>query len=93
MKNIRVFLSKTFQFLEVKFSIYLNRRVFVMKMILPIVFALETKEVSKWLREVSRLASLQYYQFWPSRYKEVSLPSTNTCSIFASSLPVFFFLR
>ena len=29
-KNIRVFLSKNFQFLEVKFSIYLNRRVFVM---------------------------------------------------------------
>ena len=31
MKNIRVFFYlKTFQFLEVKFSIYLNRRVFVM---------------------------------------------------------------
>ena len=30
MKNIRVFLSQNFQFLEVKFSLYLNRRVFVM---------------------------------------------------------------
>ena len=30
MKN-RVFLSENFQFLEVKFSIYLNRRVFVMQ--------------------------------------------------------------
>ena len=30
MKNIRVFLSEYFQFLEVKFSIHLNRRVFVM---------------------------------------------------------------
>ena len=30
MKNIRVFLSENFQFLEMKFSIYLNRRVFVM---------------------------------------------------------------
>ena len=30
MKNIRVFLSENFQFLEVKFSIYFNRRVFVM---------------------------------------------------------------
>ena len=30
MKNIRVFLSEKIQFLEVKFSIYLNRRVFVM---------------------------------------------------------------
>ena len=30
MKNIRVFLSENCQFLEMKFSIYLNRRVFVM---------------------------------------------------------------
>ena len=30
MKNITVFLSENFQFLEVKFSIYLNRRVFIM---------------------------------------------------------------
>ena len=33
MKNIRVFLTENFQFLEVKFSIYLNRHVFVMKKI------------------------------------------------------------
>ena len=31
MKNIRIVLSENFQFLEVKFSIYLNRRVFVMR--------------------------------------------------------------
>ena len=31
MENIRVFLSEKIQFLEVRFSIYLNRRVFVMK--------------------------------------------------------------
>ena len=30
MKKISVFLSEIFQFLKVKFSIYLNRRVFVM---------------------------------------------------------------
>ena len=30
MKNNRIFLSENFQFLEVKFSIYLNRRVYVM---------------------------------------------------------------
>ena len=30
MKNIRVFYLKIFNVLEVKFSIYLNRRVFVM---------------------------------------------------------------
>ena len=30
MKNIGVFLSENFQFLEMKCSIYLNRRVFVM---------------------------------------------------------------
>ena len=31
MKNIRVFYLKIFRFCEVKFSIYLNRRVFVME--------------------------------------------------------------
>ena len=31
MKNIRGFVSENFQFLEVKFSIYLNMRVFVMR--------------------------------------------------------------
>ena len=30
MKNIRFFLFENFQFLEVKFSMYLNRRIFVM---------------------------------------------------------------
>ena len=30
MKNIKVFLSEKFQYLAVKFSIYLNRHVFVM---------------------------------------------------------------
>ena len=30
MKNIRVFVPENFQFLQVKFSIYLNRLVFVM---------------------------------------------------------------
>ena len=32
MKNIRVFYLKNCQFLEVKFSIYLNSRVFVMNL-------------------------------------------------------------
>ena len=31
MKNIRVVLSENLQFLEVKFSVHLNRRVFVMR--------------------------------------------------------------
>ena len=31
MKNIRIFLSENFPFSVVKFSIYLNRRVFVMR--------------------------------------------------------------
>ena len=35
MKNIRFFLSENFQFLEVKLSIYLNRRVFVIFKCLP----------------------------------------------------------
>ena len=33
MKKYQSFLSENFQFLEVKFSIYLNRRVFVMCMV------------------------------------------------------------
>ena len=33
MKNIRVFVSEIFQILEMTFSIYLNRRVFVMNII------------------------------------------------------------
>ena len=36
MKNIRVFLSENFQFVEKNFSIYLNRRVFVMSQNEPI---------------------------------------------------------
>ena len=32
MKKYQSFLSENFQFLEVKFSIYLNRRVFVMSL-------------------------------------------------------------
>ena len=36
MKNIRVFNLKIFSFFEVKFSIYLNRRVFVMLTISPV---------------------------------------------------------
>ena len=35
MKKISAFLSENFQFLVVKFSIYLNRRVFVMGMRVP----------------------------------------------------------
>ena len=31
-EKYQIFLSENFQFLEVNFSIYLNRRVFVMKM-------------------------------------------------------------
>ena len=40
MKNIRVFVSENFQFLEVNFSIYLNRRVFVMDVRDVVVFSL-----------------------------------------------------
>ena len=38
MKNIRVFVFENFQFEEVKFSLYLNRRVFVMRSFLSLVF-------------------------------------------------------
>ena len=35
IKNIRIFLSENFPFLAVKFPIYFNRRVFVMKIPAP----------------------------------------------------------
>ena len=37
MKNIRIFLSENAHFLVVKFSVYLNRHVFVMSVILNII--------------------------------------------------------
>ena len=46
MKNIRVFLSEKFQFLEVKFSIYLNRRVFVMRSLLLFMNRLNVTEAT-----------------------------------------------
>ena len=45
MKNSRIFYLKTFSFLVVKFSIYLNRRVFVMSY--AEVFHLSTAYVSE----------------------------------------------
>ena len=42
MKNIGIFLSENFPFSVVKFSIYLNRRVFVMFVVVP---SLEKKRV------------------------------------------------
>ena len=52
MKKYRSFLSKHFQFLEVKFSIYLNRRVFVMRKRTVIAYAVvaSVKELDMWSR-------------------------------------------
>ena len=44
MKNIRVFLSENFQFLEVKFSTYLNRHVFVMQRVNMVLHADESEQ-------------------------------------------------
>ena len=52
-KKYQGFLSKNFQFLEVKFSIYLNRRVFVM----AIFFSLRDKD------EMTNLALDKYLHF------------------------------
>ena len=43
MKNIGVFVSENFQFLEMKISIYLNRSVFVMQLFLRIFPTLHRK--------------------------------------------------
>ena len=55
MKNIRFFfLSQMFRFLEVKFSIYLNRRVFVMYWVFPVLYM------------VNNILELSYecFRFW-----------------------------
>ena len=39
MKNIRAFLSVNFHFLVVKFSVYLNRRVFIMRYTICIIIS------------------------------------------------------
>ena len=46
MKNIRVFLSEKFRFFEVKFSIYLNRRVFVVYNITIVFFEDKRKSIT-----------------------------------------------
>ena len=46
MKNFRIFLSENFHFLVVKFSVYLNRHVFVMQWILWNIEVLWTRPAS-----------------------------------------------
>ena len=47
LEKISEFLSGSFQFLEVKFSIYWNRRVFVMK-IITMKVPVERSVINKW---------------------------------------------
>ena len=56
MKNIRVFfLSENVQFLEVKFSIYLNRRVFVMNCNpFRVAYAIFPQNCNFWHRMIER---------------------------------------
>ena len=49
MKNIRLFFSEIFQFLEVKFSIRLNRRVFAMTVRLHCVDILYERKGTIWV--------------------------------------------
>ena len=46
MKNIRIFISENFHFLVVQFSVYLNRRVFVM--LQPTTFSILVNMVNTW---------------------------------------------
>ena len=57
MKNIRVFLSENFQFLEVNFSINLNRRVFVMIFLLSLRY-IDVRKNLKVVKSQSRKMSL-----------------------------------
>ena len=55
MKNIGVFVSENFQFLEVKFSIYLNKSVFVMN---RIPHELWVKNIAKKVKDVVYLSEI-----------------------------------
>ena len=56
MKNIRIFLSENFHFLVVKFSVYLNKHVFVMRIghidaaLLPTVILAKVYQTAKHTR-------------------------------------------
>ena len=65
VKNIRVFLSENHQFLEVKFSVYLNRRVFVMN---SYTVKINSRRFYGWLP-----APLSYFFFTSKWYGCVSL--------------------
>ena len=69
MKNIKVFfLSENFQFLEVKFSIYLNRRVLVMGRLCCVIVAFP-----RYLHLYSRLSLSRTRLFRISAYLEVKI--------------------
>ena len=53
MKNIEVFVPENFQFLEVKFSIYLNRSVFVIQSNTDVFSYVSTKMFWVFIRSTS----------------------------------------
>ena len=66
MKNIRIFLSENFHFLVVKFSVYLNRHVFVMDTTLTILLSLPRR----YSREIKYMSYRGDYEIQAGECKE-----------------------
>ena len=59
MKNIRVFISENFQFFEVKFSIYLNRCVFIMDLsYMPLIYVKKKFGQSSFMGYLNKIFTL-----------------------------------
>ena len=67
MKNVS-FLSENFQFLEVKFSIYLNRRVFIMKCIYDTLYHAKLKIYIKYVVLVPNFH--RNFKYYPQYIKQ-----------------------
>ena len=58
MKNIRIFLSENFQFLVVKFLVYLNRHIFIMVMHILVVWRSGYMLIFKSLSSIMRMSAV-----------------------------------
>ena len=81
MKIIGVFVSENFQFLEVKFSIYLNRSVFVM-----IQINLTNTECSLKECKILRNSPLLFLLIWRSHF---ALSFVCTCLLSVTTLSLY----
>ena len=81
MKNIRVLLSENFHVLEVKFSIYLNRRVFIM-----------CKGEVKWIQHIVLFEFLLYDMSTTMGHFVSPLHTVQRLNLQLTNIVIFYFL-